>query len=83
MKQHSNATRIGAILMVTPFVEWLGDSHPWMRYRSYPRYAHRAFPPVVFAPAAALLDEALNGNGYRSLSPRATAGPTAGPRILI
>ena len=44
---------------VMRFIEWFGDPAPWMRYRSYPRWAHRAFPPEVFAPAAALLDEAL------------------------
>ncbi len=47
-----------AVANTMRFIEWFGDSHPWMRYRSYPLHAHQAFPPEVFAPAAALLDEA-------------------------
>ncbi|MDY0167728.1 MAG: DUF4838 domain-containing protein [Thermoguttaceae bacterium] len=48
-----------AVANTMRFIEWFGDSHAWMRYRSYPLHAHQAFPPAVFAPAAALLDEAL------------------------
>ncbi len=48
-----------AVANTMRFVEWFGDSRPWMRYRSYPRRAHQAFPPEVFGPADALLDEAL------------------------
>ncbi len=47
-----------AVASMPRFIEWFGDPHPWMRYRSYPLHAHRAFPLEVFAPAAALLDEA-------------------------
>ena len=52
-----------AVANMLRFIEWFGDAHPWMRYRSYPRYAHRAFPPEVFGPAAALLDEARTEAG--------------------
>lgn len=38
-------------LFQTPFVGW--------RYRAYPLKAHLAFPPEVFAPAQALLEQAL------------------------
>lgn len=44
---------------VMPFLELFQNPFQGYRYRSYPLKAHKAYPAESFAPAAALLDEAL------------------------